>query len=84
MGDVEFGKCNYCGNEDILQRKYFYYPIKCDCHSPEHFEMVQHCKNCVPIEPKITKIILKTSELNKMLRGIKLKKIKDGIDVRYK
>lgn len=80
MGDVEFGKCQYCGNEDFLQRKYFHYAIKCECHSPEHFEIVYHCKNCVPTWPKITNITITSSELNKLSRGVKIKKIKDKID----
>jgi hypothetical protein len=80
MGEVEFGKCECCGNEDFLTRTYFRYPIKCECHSPQHFELVCHCKNCTPVEPTITKITLKTSELNILLRGTKIKKIKDNLD----
>ena len=84
MGDVEFGKCDYCGNEDYLGRKYFRYPIKCECHSPEHFELVCHCKNCTPVEPKTTKITLKTFELKNITRGVKLQKIKDNLNARNK
>ena len=79
MGDVEFGKCDCCGNEDFLQRKYFYYAIKCECHSPEHFEIVSHCKNCIPTWPKITNITIKPSELNNIIRYVKLKKIMNRI-----
>jgi len=80
MGDVEFGKCDICKNEDYIQRKYFRYPIKCECHSPEHFEIVYHCKNCIPIEPRITKITLRTSELTDIVRSAKLKKIKNNLN----
>lgn len=79
MGDVEFGKCDYCGKEDYINRKYFRYPIKCECHSPEHFELVFHCKNCTPVEPRVTKITLRTTDLNILLRGNKIKKIMNNI-----
>jgi hypothetical protein len=65
-GDCEFGKCDICSKENYLQRTYFHYDIKCECHSPKHFELVIHCSNCVPNEPKETKIILKTENLNKI------------------
>ena len=81
MGDIEYGKCSYCGNEDILYRRYFHYPIKCECHSPEHFEIVWHCRNCVPKEPEITKITLKTSELKNIIRKVKLEKIKKNLNI---
>ena len=84
MGDVLFGRCDCCGKETDVQRKYFYYAIKCECHSPEHFEIVSYCKNCVPVAPKITNITIKTSELNIILRGVKLKKIKDNLNARDK
>ena len=48
---IEFGKCDICGKEDNLERTYFEYDIKCECHSPKHFELVSHCKDCVPSMP---------------------------------
>ena len=48
---IEFGKCDICGKDDNLERTYFEYDIKCDCHSPRHFELVRHCKDCVPSMP---------------------------------
>jgi len=66
-GDVEFGKCEICGKETFLQRTYFKYNIKCECHSPQHFEFIRHCDDCVPEEPKITKIIVKTETLKNIL-----------------
>lgn len=65
-GIIEFGKCDICGNEDNLQRKYYKYDIKCECHSPYHFEIVRHCKECKPVEPIETRILAKTSNLNKI------------------
>lgn len=48
---IEFGKCDICGKEDNLGRTCFEYDIKCDCHSPRHFELVVHCKDCIPSMP---------------------------------
>jgi len=63
IGDIEFGKCEICGNERQLQRTMYYYGIKCECHSPEHFEMVRHCKDCEPSEPRTTQITLTRKQL---------------------
>lgn len=62
--DQEMGTCGVCRKENaILQRTYFHYDIKCECHSPNHFELIRHCNDCTPVEPNKTKIYLKTSEL---------------------
>ena len=54
-GACEIGKCDICGKEDVaLDRTYFKYPVKCDCHEPYHFEIVHHCKDCIPIIPRLT------------------------------
>ncbi len=63
MGDSEFGKCGVCGKEKQLTRTYFYYNIQCECHSPQHFEMVAHCRDCVPKEPKETRVVYATEKL---------------------
>jgi len=58
MSDVEYGKCDICGNDNILSRKYYYYDIKCDCCNSKddnHFEIVKYCNKCKPKPPqKIT------------------------------
>lgn len=54
--DSEFGKCEICGKESNLQRTYFHYGVECKCHSQNRFEMVRHCANCKPEEPKTTKM----------------------------
>jgi hypothetical protein len=64
-GDVEFGKCEICGKETNLQREYYYYGVECECHGPTHFEVVRHCKNCEPKEPKTTKITVTTDSLRR-------------------
>lgn len=57
MGDIEFGKCDICGRETALERTYFYYPIHCECCGCKvngqdcHFEMIRHCKDCIPAVP---------------------------------
>lgn len=63
-GEIEFDKCEVCGKETELQRTYFRYDVKCECHSPNHFELVRHCIDCVPEEPKYTKISVKTEDLH--------------------
>lgn len=50
-GDSEYGTCDYCGSLANVHRKYWHYPIKCDCHGPTHFEMVRYCTGC---EDKVT------------------------------
>ena len=65
-GDIECGVCDICKNKRDLKRTYYRYDIKCECHSPQHFELVCHCKNCTPIEPTETKVILRTNNLTKL------------------
>lgn len=63
-GEIEVGTCECCGKQNVtLIRKYFRYPIECECHSPEHFILIRHCEDCEPEEPEETKITLKTSDL---------------------
>jgi hypothetical protein len=62
-GECEFGTCEICKQDKPLQRTYFHYNIKCECHSPNHFDLVIHCKDCVPVKPRETKAILKTDNL---------------------
>lgn len=61
MGEQEINICSGCKQEDVVSRKYFYYDIKCDCCNSEkdpHFEIVYHCKNCVPFPPKKISVYL--------------------------
>lgn len=67
-GDIEVGKCDICGNVRPLQRKYYRYPIQCECHSPHHFELVCHCKYCEPKEPEFAKLTVSTKVLNNILK----------------
>lgn len=56
MGEIEVGNCDVCGNKKQLNRKYFHYDFKCECHSPNHFELVRHCNECTPKAPEVTKV----------------------------
>jgi len=59
MSNSEQGTCQVCGKENNgIQRTYYYYGIKCECHSPEHFEIVYHCNTCVPNPPSKTTLNL--------------------------
>jgi hypothetical protein len=62
-GEIEFGKCDICGKQGVLSRKYYHYDIICRCHSPKHFDLVRHCKDCKPVRPMETKITLCTETL---------------------
>lgn len=44
------GTCCVCGAERVmLWRTYHHYDgLKCECHSPNHFDIYHHCRDCVP------------------------------------
>ena len=56
MDNIEYGTCDVCGREANLQRKYYYFNIKCECHLPKHFELIKYCSDCVPLRPAETTI----------------------------
>lgn len=60
---MEIGTCDICKLEKPINRHYYHYDIKCDCHSPNHFEIVRYCSDCKPVEPNVTNITIKTSIL---------------------
>jgi hypothetical protein len=67
-GESEMGKCDICKKDDvILERKYYEYDIKCECHRPNHVECVKYCKDCTPVEPEITTITISTEYLKRLL-----------------
>jgi len=76
MSDYELGICDICNQLTHLQRTYFRYDIKCECHSPYHFEVVHHCSSCQPLEPKETRVILKTDYLKNIDQEIRKEKLK--------
>lgn len=76
-GSIEFGKCDICGKNAQLNRKYYHYDIQCECCSPNHFDLICHCDNCHPKPPKQTTIKLKVYTL-KELRKEKLTIIEEN------
>ena len=64
MGDKLFGKCDVCGKDGDLERTYFRYPIKCECHNNGHVYSVDHHKDCAPKEPTWQNLTFKTETLN--------------------
>lgn len=67
MPEIEFGQCPICGFERQLHRKYYRYDLRCECHSPKHFEVVWHCENCEPEPPEFTTIDIRTENLKHLL-----------------
>ena len=57
-GETQFGECDICKKQTFVESKFYHYGFKCDCHSPEHFERVNYCKDCVPKKPPYTKVTL--------------------------
>ena len=57
-GETQFGKCDICKKQTFVESKFYHYGFKCDCHSPEHFERVNYCKDCIPKKPPHTKVTL--------------------------
>lgn len=52
MNENEYGTCDICGKEGVLNRKYYHYPIDCECcGGTTHFEIVRYCQNCTPVPP---------------------------------
>jgi hypothetical protein len=65
-GSNEFGKCEVCGREGIVNRTYFHYDIPCECHGEKHFEIAWHCATCTPKEPELVSISVKTEALKQI------------------
>ena len=57
-GETQFGECDICKKQTIVESKFYHYGFTCDCHSPEHFERVNYCKECAPKKPPYTKVTL--------------------------
>lgn len=64
--EIETGSCQYCDYQGPINRTYFRYDINCDCHSPQHLEIVWHCDECEPKEPTLTKITINTKYLKQL------------------
>jgi len=57
MCSIEQGTCDICHTPNVpITRHYQYWKtIKCDCCSPQHFDIIRHCKDCKPIELQTTR-----------------------------
>lgn len=68
MCSAEYGKCDICGEDAILDRKHYYYAIKCECCMSSkggHFEIVRYCQSCDPVPPKrISAVIIPVGEVS--------------------
>lgn len=56
MGDQEISQCDICSKEAVVERKYYYYPIACNCCNDakdNHFEIVRFCNNCTSKPPRV-------------------------------
>lgn len=65
MGAQEFSKCDICEQDAIVDRKYYYYDVKCDCCNSKndpHFEIVRYCVKCEPKPPRTITVFLKPIE----------------------
>lgn len=63
ISEQNHGRCDVCGEEGILIRSTFRYPIHCECHSPQHFCLIEHHKECIPKEPPYQKVEFRTEDL---------------------
>ncbi len=63
MYTAESGTCDICKSSNtILNRKYYYYNIKCDCcnsKNDNHFHIIRHCSLCFPKPPSSINVVLK-------------------------
>ena len=68
MGDLEHGVCGICGKQNVMvHRKYYNYPdVKCECHSPHHFDLVLVCYPIIrdPFDEKVYVITVMNSKIN--------------------
>ena len=63
--EVEMGYCDTCHKYNQVQRKYYHYPIDCECcGGTTHFEIVKHCKDCIPHPPEWIRAQVKPIQKN--------------------
>lgn len=71
MGDIEVGKCEVCGKEEVqLHRTYINFPfVECKCHNT-HSILIRHCANCTATIPEETKLEIGVDQLRAIDRLI--------------
>lgn len=63
MGEIEVDYCDFCHQKTQIERKYYHYPINCECCGGQyHFEYVRYCKDCKPRPPKRISAIVEPIE----------------------
>ena len=61
--DIEMDYCDICHQKKQVQRKYYHYPVNCECCGGQyHFEIVKYCKDCKPTPPHRISAIVKPIE----------------------
>lgn len=71
MGDIEVGKCECCGKENVqLLRAYITFPlVECECHN-HHSICIRCCPTCKPKVPAETTLTISVTNLRAISRLI--------------
>lgn len=80
-GEIHFGTCDICKKRTVVESEFYHYGFKCDCHSPEHFERVNYCKDCAPHRPPITRVTMTDEQAQFIAEAVKYykkNKVKHG------
>lgn len=60
MSEIEISYCDICHEKTQVERRYYHYPISCECCGGTiHFEIVKYCNKCKPVPPKWIKVEMK-------------------------
>ena len=68
--------CEICCTSGNIRVTEFDFPISCECCRPfNHVELVQHCKDCVPVMPRTVHLVVDSEKVldpvgNKMFKPI--------------
>ena len=67
--DIETDYCDICHEKKQVSRKYYNYPINCECCGGQyHFEIVKYCDKCEPSPPKWIKAEVKPIEESRKIK----------------
>ena len=69
MGEIEIDYCDICHEKKQIERKYYHYPVNCECCGGQyHFEIVRHCFDCEPKPPKWIRAAVKPIEKDRKIQ----------------
>lgn len=72
MGNIEVDYCDFCHQKKQVLRKYYHYPVNCECcGGTTHFEYVRYCKDCTPKPPKYIRVEVKPIAQNDLKINLK-------------